>query len=383
MFQKTNLKIAGFGVCGGGEADRYLENTLKEFKRLCDETLIVCNNCTNKEIDLINSYNFKIVIDNREWGKEQWRIKEEAVKKYIKADWVVALDMDETFDKNFNREELEALCKKGGTGYYFYIINLYNQGYSKKWSFFNVRLFNTEYGLDWEKKALHCGLAPKVSYEWGNYAPFILKHYGLKDEEDRNRKVERYKKYDPNKKFKSGNYYNFLASKEVETPFNEDELHKLVEDEVKNYKHKLPLKENIMTTEQKYWFVKNSVGKIIDIPDAQLEETLKHNPDFELMSKEPVIKGGIGVQFSTTESAIDIQEEDEVDEIETLDVEVEDTVKTDEEVSGIVMVQEDAASEGLKVPEVEVSTPETFICEECGFVAKSKAGLTAHNRKHK
>ena len=50
-------------------------------------------------------------------------------------------------------------------------------------------MFNLGYGHKFEEKALHCGLAPKIAYQYGNYAPFILKHYGLKDKEDRERKV--------------------------------------------------------------------------------------------------------------------------------------------------------------------------------------------------
>jgi hypothetical protein len=377
----TSKRIVGFGVCGGGEASRYLENTLKEFKRLCDDTLIVCNNCKQEEFDLIKRYGFKILIDNREWGKEQWRIKEEAVKKHIKADWVVVLDMDETFDKNFTREELEKLCNKGGAGYYFYIVNLYNKGYSKKWSFFNIRLFNTEYGLNWERKALHCGLAPRVSYEWGNYAPFILKHYGLKEEADRSRKVERYRKYDPNKKFKSGNYYNFLASIEKEQPFDEDELHKLVAEEVKNYKHKLPNKNNIMTKERKYFFVKNKQGRIIDIPAEALDETLRHNPEFELMSKDPVTVGGSGVQ--TTEAVADVPpavEFDVSDSVEIKDIQ-EDTQTAPENTENVEedTIQEEEVKDAL---DEDTEPLNAFECDVCGFIAKTTAGLKAHKRKH-
>ena len=34
------MRIVGQLVCGQGEADRYLEDTLKEFKRLCDDVVI-------------------------------------------------------------------------------------------------------------------------------------------------------------------------------------------------------------------------------------------------------------------------------------------------------------------------------------------------------
>ena len=50
------MRIIGIGVCGSGKADRYMRKTMDEYKRLCDDVLIVTNNVTQKEIDL---YNFK------------------------------------------------------------------------------------------------------------------------------------------------------------------------------------------------------------------------------------------------------------------------------------------------------------------------------------
>jgi len=336
-----SYKIAGFGVCGKGEADRYLEATLKEFKRLCDVTYIVCNNAGKKEKDLIKHYGFNIIEDNREWGLNQWRIKEDAVKG-IQADWFIVLDMDEVFDSSFTRKEAEKLCAKGGTGYYFYITNLYDNGYSRKWSFWNIRLFNGSYSRDWERKPLHCGLAPRRAYEWGNYAPFLLKHYGLKEKADRDKKVKRYEQYDPQAKFKSKAYYDFLSSKEKVNDFDENKLHDEVASEVKNYKHKIPkIMENKI---KKFFFVKNPKGQILDIEESYLSETLDRD-GFELVSKEPVVKGGSGVETTVVvNDKIDVEPVEEVAEEKESDNKLE--------------------------------------CSECGFIAKSKVGLSAHTRKH-
>lgn len=354
------MKIAGFGVCGKGEEKRYLENTLKEFQRLCDETYIVCNNCFLQEKRLIEKYKFHIIEDNREWGKEQWRIKEDAVRK-IKADWFVVLDMDEVFDKNFNREELEKLCKLGGTGFYFYLVNLMDEGYSPNWSFWNIRLFNGSYSRNWERKPLHCGLAPKIAYHWGNYAPFIVKHFGLKLRDDRIKKFYRYKKYDPRAKFKSRIYYDMLISEVKASNFDEDKLHLEVENEVKDYKFKKP--RFIMEKFKKFYFVKNPAGKVVDIEERYLDETIKRE-GFELLSKDPVIKGGSGVE--TTMPAEDekvIKNEEEKEEQNKEEVEIK---KEEKDVDG----------------EPKDSEPSEFTCEVCGFIAKSKAGLAKHQTTH-
>jgi len=194
-------------------------------------------------------------------------------------------------------------------------------------------MFNPHEGRKFAEKALHPGLAPEVAYHWGNYAPFILKHYGLKDKSDRDRKVERYNKYDPNADFKAKSYYDFLASNAPVTEFDEDKLHDMVANEVKDYKHKIP---TLNMSEKKYYYVKNPGGVIVDIPAEALDETLKRD-GFELISKDPVVVGG------TVASTV-----------QTTTTEVEEPQKEENEMT----------------------------CTECGFVAKSEFGLRAHSRKH-
>lgn len=213
------LKVVGIGVCGPREADRYMRETLEEFKRLCDETIIATCHATEKEISLIEEYGFHHYEDNREWGKEQPNIKTDLLTKAggLKPDWIVALDMDEVFAPEFTREALEELAKGDEIGWYFLIVNLYNDrdhfahsvGIQRFW---NIRLYKylPEYGLQFQRKALHCGLAPPIFYQYGWHAPFYVEHYGLMLPEDRRRKAERYDKYDPKAQMKGKVYYDEL-----------------------------------------------------------------------------------------------------------------------------------------------------------------------------
>jgi hypothetical protein len=217
---RTNVKIIGIGVCGAGEASRYMDKTMQEFKRLCDEVLIVTNNATNKEIDLIEKYGFKHYPDNREWGVDQPNIKTDLLTKAgeMNPDWIIALDMDEVFAPEFTREEAERLADTTEIAYYFMIVNLYNDeqhfahdvGIQRFW---NIRFykFAPEFGLQFQRKNLHCGLGPPIMYRYGWYAPYYVLHYGLMKPEDRIKKVERYQKYDPTGRFKAGEYYNDLS----------------------------------------------------------------------------------------------------------------------------------------------------------------------------
>lgn len=230
------MHSVGYGICAGGEADRYLKGTLDCFKKLCDDTIILGNNITDKERTLINNYGFTLIEDNREWGKNQNKIKEDFLKNHVaklNPDFTVCLDMDEVLV--VSRETLEEYAEKG-QAWYVYIVNLWNEGYRSDWSFWNVRFWGWHWKdklgdsfFEFENRPLHCGLAPKWAYHLQLHAPFMLLHYGLKDKTDRMKKVARYEKYDPKQIYRHPSYYNALKLDDAE-PFNQAEIqHKLDE----------------------------------------------------------------------------------------------------------------------------------------------------------
>lgn len=217
----------------GAEAHRYLEGSLKEFKRLCDDAVIATNNADQATIDLINKYGYWHYEDNREWGIYQPQIKTDLLKKVAKLnpDWIVAIDSDEQFAPEFTREQAEKLASSNEIAYYFMVVNLYNDenhfahdaGIQRFW---NIRFYKflPQYGLEFQKKSLHCGLAPPIAYQYGWHAPYYLKHYGLMKKEDRMRKVERYAKYDPRARFKDKVYYDNLSAELKEYEFEPQKL---------------------------------------------------------------------------------------------------------------------------------------------------------------
>lgn len=214
------MRIIGIGVAGNGEADRYMRATMEEFKRLCDDVIIATCNADQKTIKLIEEYGFWHYEDNREWGKEQPNIKTDLLRRAgkLRPDWIIALDMDEVFAPEFTREEAERLASLKEIAYYFLVVNLYNDrdhfyhgvGIQRFW---NVRFFKYLSGYtEYQRKNLHCGLAPPIYYNWGWHAPYYVEHYGLMTKDDRMKKAERYAKYDPKAKFKSQDYYDDLIA---------------------------------------------------------------------------------------------------------------------------------------------------------------------------
>ena len=213
------MKILGLGLCGPGEADRYLEETLKEFKRLTDDVIICLCNAGPKEKMLIRKYGFRSYEDNREWGYHQPSIKTDLLKRAVqlKMDWHLVLDMDETVP-TVDRTILEELTQ-GRIACQFYVTNLWNdtKHYAQALGFFNVRFYKHIPGMETQflRKSVHCGNAPPFFYAQPpveSYIPHLLLHKGLMTKKDRQHRVVRYQKYDPKCIHKGKQYYEALAT---------------------------------------------------------------------------------------------------------------------------------------------------------------------------
>lgn len=250
---ENKFNIIGIGVCGSGEASRYMRKTMEEFKRLCDDVIICCNNVSEKEIKLIEEFGFHWYEDNREWGIHQPSLKTELLTRAdkLKPTHIIALDMDERFAPEFTREEAENLFKNqpNEISFNFFVINLYNDEQHFAHStgiqrFWNIRFYKwipEISGYQFIRKNLHCGLAQPLYYKYGWHAPFYLLHYGLMDKEDRIRKAERYQKYDPNKKFKGGTYYDELLADLPMRKFDGEQLLKQLRESPETHPRKRPI----------------------------------------------------------------------------------------------------------------------------------------------
>lgn len=302
------MRIIGYGVCGPGEADKYLEQTLKEFERLCDDAIILLCNATDKEKQLIDKYGFKTVVDDREWGRNQHLIKQDFVTNHVakmNPDWCICMDMDERFDKNLTRERFEQL-EALGNALYFYVVNLWDDGYAPTMCFWNIRAWKWDRELEhkvgdrfyqFEPKPLHCGLAPRWAYFAGSYAPHLLVHYGLKEKAVRDKKVERYETYDPDARHKGRQYYDSLK-KDMGESYNEEKLYDAIMREVAKIKQK-PKNVNLPKKDKVLFFRRKSDGQLLDVMESRADSMLK-NPNFELVQdmegdKEVTETGGFKV----------------------------------------------------------------------------------------
>lgn len=235
------MKIVGSLVCGPGEADRYLEETLKEFARLCDDVIICFSNATPREKALVAKYDFRSYEDNRVWGLHQPSIKTALLRRLLllEPDWILALDADETVP-TVTRPILEELAADRDACQ-FYVVNLWNDTtrYSRGLSFWNVRFYRPRATPDTQflRKPVHCGIAPPYFYALpakSTYVPHILLHKGLMTRDARERKIERYKAYDPYAVHKGREYYDALLAETTGAVYNQEEVTKKIYDYCKN-----------------------------------------------------------------------------------------------------------------------------------------------------
>lgn len=335
------MRVIGYAVCGPDQ--KYLENTLKEFKRLCNETVICLNKAGDKELKLVKKYGFKYYRDDREWGTSQHLIKQNLIDNHLRVlspDWLICLDTDEVLDPDFTREYLEEIDKVANS-LYFFIVNLWDAGCKMKLCFWNIRAWKWQYTISNEVKRapLHCGLSPQWAYFHGICSPFILRHYGLKDKTSRDSKIKRYEKYDKNAQYISKSYYDTLK----ETDFDEYDEAKIKEQIKKEYTK--PLKPKFMSNKKNLRFgilYRESDGANLDIPESQVKETLD--------------RGGFKFVRWIDDKPADLEVIPPAKEVEA-----EEILQKDEPLPPL--------SNDLE-------------CKECGYVAKTKAGLKVHAKKH-
>lgn len=336
------MKIAGMLVVGTDSVNRYLKRTIKRLESLCDVIVVGCNardKATQQYLanhPLIKAYDF---ID-REWGKEQWKIKEELVRYCLakeNPDWVICVDDDEILDKKFTRDKAEELADRGEIAYTFYCVHLWDKEDQMRvdghwFGFRNVRYYKfiPEAGLSFKKTALHCGLAPLYAYNWCADSEFHFKHLGYLKPEHRKKKIARYKKYDPQGQYISKEYYNSIPEQPKLQKFDEDKF-------CLQYNPKKPNKSKYIKQmkEEKTYYIKNKHGKVFGVKESMLEEHAKR-PGIEILSE--------ATESKAKEKDIKIIKPEDKEETET---------------------------------------EEENVCSICGFEAKSKAGLAVHKRaKH-
>jgi len=330
------MKIVGMIIVGTGEADRYLPKVLNRLSKICDDIVVACNAKDAKTRNLVAQRTIAYDFSEYEWGKKQNIIKEIFLRRCIakeNPDWVICVDSDEILDEAFTREKAEEMAKRNEIAYEFYCVQLWDTEDKMRvdglWgNFWNVRYFKfiKNADLGYQNTPLHCGLAPKYAYAWRTQGEHLFKHYGYMKKEDRIKKAERYRKYDPTAKYRSNEYYDgILSDKPKLKDFNEQRFRQKL-----TYISREPSesKIKIIKAMSKMYYIKNKWGKIYSVNEDQIENHKREG--IEILSEE------------------DFPIKREIKKIE---------VKEAENIG--------------------------FQCPICGKTYKTKGGLTRHKKTHK
>lgn len=332
-------------ICGPWEAGRYMERSLISLNSLCDSVVIVTNNVTEKEVELCLKYKVHIVRDDREWGKYQREIKQDAHKglAWLNPDWVLTLDMDEEFA--MTRPQLDELISKNQIAWHFYMVDLWGdeKHYKADLCFFKVQLYkyDCDRGFAFRSGYFDPGHVPLWAAEHAAYAPYFIRHFGLISPASRQRRVERYNLYDPEYKLMDKAYRDSLISNECE-PLDEEKLRK----ELREHTKDLPLIDRSIKPQSmlKFHYLKRKIdGVIIDIPNADLHEAIKTGK-FDYVSE---------VSVQTSKSMVDVP-----------------IIDDDED-------EEDPLVFPGTIPDPKPTT-DPLVCVLCGFKGQTEGGLRRH-----
>lgn len=269
------MRYAAFLIVGPGEADRYLEQVLKQL--WTDDICICLNNADLKTKNLCKRYANLCIEDNREWGVNQWRIKQDFLNEVLKLkpDWIWCLDSDEIFDPSFTKEKADQLATGNDIAWYFWCLQLWNEDDRVRLdlSFPNIRFYKViaDFGLNFQATPLHCGLAPRYAYQWGSQSNLYFKHYGLMKRQDRVNKIARYDKYDPDAKYKGREWYQGLRNEKAKTVSLDEAIQKLPDI---IYKRK-EIKKHMSKNNEIFMF-RNKHGKPVPaVGDRQRDQFIK------------------------------------------------------------------------------------------------------------
>lgn len=272
------MRIVAFLIVGPGEADRMLEPVLRQL-HWADAVCVCLNRPDQKTQEMVYKYADMIVHDDREWGLEQWRIKQDflsAVIEQQRPDWIWCMDADEIFDARFDRSMAERMASGHDVAWYFWCLQYWNtpERVRMDLSFPNIRFYRVvpELGLHFLAQALHCGLAPKYAYQAGSQSGLWFGHYGLMTAEDRARKVARYDRYDPGARYKGKAWYDALRNEKAGSLPVEEAIRRIPEFIYRNK----PVRAKRMAKDQAVFVFINKHGKPVQaVGEKQREQFLK------------------------------------------------------------------------------------------------------------
>jgi glycosyltransferase involved in cell wall biosynthesis len=211
--------------------ERFIEKSLNSIMDICDEIVILDDNCTDKTVEICSGFDKVVDIQKQtnlplDEVRDRNKLFQMALKR--NPDFVFSLDGDEVImpnSKDILLEELDILYPATSV-FEFQIITLWDESNQYRydgmvgnlWHKRLIRLKDQPKNLNFIPTPyngnLHCGSIPpnSLGIETPVRSRIKILHYGSYDEELRQKKYKYYNKIDPNNSI-TDNYIHMISGK--------------------------------------------------------------------------------------------------------------------------------------------------------------------------
>ena len=194
------------------EENRYLKDILASHRSFIDQAVIIDDGSTDRTVEIcmraLSGIPVRIVHNAIPKFANEALLRQQQWEETIKAspEWILNLDGDEEMESGFAKEVRRLTGQSDTDLFCFRLYDFWNDTHYREDSYWQAHRtyrpfllrYRPEFEYRWKETPQHCGRFPDNIFELPHeLSELRIKHYGWRDPDDRLRKLERYRKLDP------------------------------------------------------------------------------------------------------------------------------------------------------------------------------------------